>query len=559
MLGLLMLAGGLAEVVSLGAVIPFLAVLAAPETALSHPAAEFLFSMPGFVPLRHGMSGQLAENPTTLIILFATGFSLAALGAGGLRILLLWLSVRLANAAGADLGLEVYRRTLYQPYAVHVSQNTSSIISCITSKVGAVTGVLGSCLAIGCSAFISLAIIGALFFINYKVTLAALIGIGFSYAFIIKRFNTRLINNSGRLAREKTELVKAVQEGLGGIRDILLDGTQPIYCDIFSKADGRLRRASASNQLIAQSPRFFLEAVGMVMFAVLALVLAQGSEGVVSALPILGALALGVQRILPALQQIYAGWTGIKGAKASTQDVLEILEKPLPPEARLALPRPLVFKKSIEFNCVSFRYAPEAPWVLRRISFAIRKGSKVGIVGKTGSGKSTCMDLLMGLLEPSEGRILIDGKTLNKSLLRSWQRAVAHVPQAIFLSDSTLAENIAFGTPFDQIAMDRVQAAARRAQIADFIESSPKGYLGLVGERGIRLSGGQRQRIGIARALYKQSKILIFDEATSALDGGTEKAVLETIKKLNSNITVLLVAHRISSLRNCDEIIEIPS
>ena len=277
----------------------------------------------------------------------------------------------------------------------------------------------------------------------------------------------------------------------------------------------------------------------------------------VTALPVLGTLALGAQRLLPALQQGYAAWSSILGAQDSTKEVLDLLDQPLPPEASQLLPTPLTFKKMIQFESVKFRYISEGPWVLDNLSFNIPKGARVGFIGKTGSGKSTCLDLLMGLLEPSSGRIMVDGITLDQKNIRSWQLNIAHVPQTIFLADTSLAENIAFGVPRQDIDMKRVKEAARQAHIDDFIESSSKGYQALVGERGILLSGGQRQRIGIARALYKKASVLVFDEATSALDHETEQAVMQSIKDLSKDLTILIIAHRISTLKNCTQIIDL--
>ena len=575
LLSLLMLAGGVAEVVSLGAVIPFLAALAAPEKVLSYPVVDSLISALCHISSTFGLQFGTITNhqpqistthsqslssvfgPTALLLLLATAFALAALTAGAIRLLLLWASTRLANSAGADLSLEVYRRTLYQPYSVHVSRNSSTIISNITSKVGMVILTLSSCLTFGISSVIIISIVAALFAINPTVALISALGLGFSYALITKLFKKKMIQNSSRVSQEQTQVVKALQEGLGGIRDVLLDGTQPAYCHIYQLADSPLREARASITFIGQSPRFVMESIGMVLFAVLALGMTHGPQGTLAALPVLGALALGAQRLLPALQQGYAAWSGMLGAQASTKEVLELLDQPLPPEASQPLPAPLPFKKSIQFDSVKFRYTSETPWVLDKLSFNITKGTRVGFVGKTGSGKSTCLDLLMGLLEPSAGRITVDGIVLDRRKLRSWQRNIAHVPQVIYLADASLAENIAFGVPPENIEMKRVKEAARQAHIADFIESSPQGYQALVGERGIRLSGGQRQRIGIARALYKQATVLVFDEATSALDHETEQAVMEAIEGLSADLTILIIAHRLSTLKNCAHIIEL--
>jgi len=573
LLSVLMLVGGVAEVVSLGAVIPFLAAVANPGKVLSHPVVDsflsaftHLSSVIGlkFPPIANHQSAiptsqslSLVLAPTTLLSILAVTFALAALSAGGIRLLLLWASTRLANAAGADLSLEVYRRTLYQPYSVHVSRNSSAIISNITSKVGLVILTLSSCLTIGTCFIIIIAIVAALFVANTTVALLSALALGLGYVVITKVSSKKMLYNSTQIAKEQTQVVRALQEGLGGIRDVLLDGTQPAYCHIYQRADAPLRRAQASITFISQSPRFLMESIGMVLFAALALGMSHGPQGTLAALPILGALALGAQRLLPALQQGYAAWSSIIAYQSSTQEVLELLDQPLSPEASQPLPAPLPFKILIQFDSVKFRFTSETPWVIDNLSFNIPKGTRVGFVGKTGSGKSTCLDLLMGLLEPTSGRIMVDGIVLNQQNLRSWQRNIAHVPQSIYLADTSLAENIAFGIPPENIDIIRVREAARQAQIADFIESSPQGYQALVGERGIRLSGGQRQRIGIARALYKQVTVLVFDEATSALDHETEKAVMEAIEGLSADLTILIIAHRLTTLKNCAQIIDL--
>jgi ABC-type multidrug transport system fused ATPase/permease subunit len=220
-------------------------------------------------------------------------------------------------------------------------------------------------------------------------------------------------------------------------------------------------------------------------------------------------------------------------------------------------PPALPLQREIRFDRVTFSYSGAAPWVVDGLDLTIPKGSRVGFVGATGSGKSTSLDLLMGLLAPSEGRLLVDGREVEGAGVRAWQRSIAHVPQSIYLADASMAENIAFGMPAGAIDMARVREAARRAKIADFIESSPAGYDAAVGERGIRLSGGQRQRIGIARALYKQARVLVLDEATSALDSATEQSVMATINGLDRELTILMIAHRLSTVQGCDMIVEL--
>jgi ATP-binding cassette subfamily B protein len=271
----------------------------------------------------------------------------------------------------------------------------------------------------------------------------------------------------------------------------------------------------------------------------------------------LGALALAAQRLLPLVQQGYAGWTSMLGGQASLRDVLTLLEQPLPAYSVLPPPTPIPFRKEISLDDLHFRYSPDGPWVLRGIDLQIPRGSRIGLIGTTGSGKSTLLDIVMGLLAPTTGVLRIDDTLLDEANHRAWQTHIAHVPQAIFLADTTIAENIAFGVPFGQIDHARVHRAAQRAQIAATIESWPKGYDTFVGERGIRLSGGQRQRIGIARALYKHADVIVFDEATSALDSDTERAVMEAFDSLDEELTILIVAHRVSTLKDCDRIVEL--
>jgi ATP-binding cassette subfamily B protein len=554
-----MLVGGSSEVLSLGAVIPFLAALAAPEKVIDQPIVQSLF--PNIFHMSSVLGLHFNTIPTirphVLVLIFATAFALSAISAGGIRLLLLWASTQLANRVGADLSLEVYRRTLYQPYSIHVSRNSSTIISNITLKNSSVILTLSAWLTIGTSSIIIIAIVVGLSALTPGVTLIVALVLGLSYLLITKVSKKKMSLNSTRIAQESTQVVKALQEGLGGIRDVLLDGTQPAYCHIYQKADAPLRQASASIAFISQAPRFVMESIAMVIFAALALAMRQGTQGMTTTLPILGALALGAQRLLPALQQGYSAWSSIVAYQSSIQDVLELLDQPLPPEAFKPLAKPLPFRKMIQFDSVKFRYNSSSPWVLDNLSLFILKGSQVGFVGKTGSGKSTCLDLLMGLLEPTAGQILVDGHELTPKNLKAWQRNIAHVPQFIYLADTSLAENIAFGVPAENIDMKRVKKAASQAHIADFIESSPQGYQALVGERGIRLSGGQRQRIGIARALYKQATILVLDEATSALDHETEQAVMQEIEELSSDLTILIIAHRLSTLKKCEQIIEL--
>lgn len=539
----LMLLSAFADAVSLGAVIPFLGILTTPDLVFNHPVVADAVQAWGIT------SADQLVLPLTL------GFAVAALTAGAIRLLLLWGNTRLAYASGTDLSLEVYRRTLYQPYRVHVARNSSEVISGVSIKVAGAVALLLSLLTLVSSVVSLVVIIVVLVLIDPVVAMVAIVGFGASYGLIARIFRRSLYHNSQRIAHEQTQVIKALQEGLGGIRDVLLDGMQSVYCDVYRHANYPLQRAKGNIVFIGQSPRYVMEALGMVLIAALAYGLSRQAGGIATALPVLGALALGAQRLLPALQQGYSAWTTIAGAHASLADVVELLDQPLPAEAQQPAPAPLPFQDAIRFIAVRFRYGSDGPWVLDDFNLTILKGARVGFVGTTGSGKSTSMDLLMGLLMPTEGELLVDGQPISGNRIRAWQRTIAHVPQSIYLADSTLAENIALGVPRDTIDLQRVQQAASQAQISDFIESRAGGYDALVGERGIRLSGGQRQRIGIARALYKQASVLVFDEATSALDNATEQSVMAAIEDLNRDLTVLIIAHRLTTVKHCDTIV----
>ncbi|MFD2029636.1 ATP-binding cassette domain-containing protein [Ancylobacter dichloromethanicus] len=293
----------------------------------------------------------------------------------------------------------------------------------------------------------------------------------------------------------------------------------------------------------------------MVVVAVVACVTSVNSGGIAAVLPTLGALALGAQRLLPLLQQIYGAWASSTGNRQLLLDLVDLLRQGAPPA--LATDAKLSFNEGVEIEHVGYRYAKDGRSALVDINLSIPRGARIGIAGKTGSGKSTLMDIIIGLLEPSEGEIRVDGVPLTAANRYAWQRYIAHVPQAIFLSDASIAENIAFGVRYADIDLERVKHAAEQAELTDVIAALPQGYQTKVGERGVQLSGGQRQRIGIARALYKQASVLVFDEATSALDNETEAAVMSAIERLDRTLTLIVIAHRLSTLEGCDMIVRL--
>jgi ABC-type multidrug transport system fused ATPase/permease subunit len=471
---------------------------------------------------------------------------------------LLYVNTKLSYAIGADFSYEVYRRTLYQPYAVHVSRNSSEVISGVTSKVGMIiSGFLSPILNLIASIWLLGAILIALLAIDPLISMAAFLGFGAIYGAVILVTRKRLAIDSQRISQEYPQVVKVLQEGLGGIRDVLIDGTQEAFCRSYRSADVPLRHAQASGVFIGNSPRFAAEALGMAFIAVLAYWMSLQPGGVTSAITTLGVLALGAQRLLPMLQQAYQAVAQIRSNRVSLQDALDLLNQPIDVEVYADNAGALSFQKSIRLDNLGFRYGADTRMVLKGVNLEIPRGSRTGFIGTTGSGKSTLLDIVMGLLPATEGSVLIDGIPLQARTQRAWQRRIAHVPQSIYLADSSIAENIAFGMSRDEIDMDRVRQAAHQAQIADYFESLSRQYDTQVGERGVRLSGGQRQRIGIARALYKQAEVIIFDEATSALDNETERAVMDAIDNLGKDLTIMIIAHRLSTLQRCDQIVEL--
>ncbi len=547
-LAVLMIVASFAEVASIGALLPFLGVLTSPERIFAHELAQ------PFIHLLQIQSGQELLLPFTLI------FIAAAIFAGLMRITLLWAQTRFSRAIGADLSAQVYERTLYQPYSLHLSRNSSEILAGVSKASGLVGSLIQPAMLVCSSVAILVAVSLTLFAIQPIVALIVFLGFGLIYTAFVAITKRRILNNSQTIAAQQIRANKAVQEALGGIRDVLIDGTQPAYSKLYKQALMPMQLALASNQVVAASPRFGVESLGMVLIAGLSYTLASSSVtsgGVTNATLVLGALALSAQRLLPVLQQIYSAYISIKGNQASTQTALDLLDQPMPALALSGPVKPMTFQTGVTLKDLGFRFTAQGPWVLRHLNLQIPKGSRVGFVGVTGSGKSTLLDIVMGLLTPTEGTLLIDDNVVNTQNARAWQAHISHVPQAIHLSDTTIAENIAYGAPAELINLQRVKQAAQQAQISQTIEGWPNGYGTLVGERGVRLSGGQRQRIGIARALYKRANVIIFDEATSALDHETEASVMRAVEALGSGVTVLIIAHRLTTLKNCDQIVEL--
>ena len=540
----LSLAGAMAELLTLGAILPFLALLADPTVIRNYSRVGQLFDVFGWT------------EPVQILTGMTVLFGVIVLCAAGIRLVLTWTSVRLTQAIGHELGLRIYERVLHQPYGYHVAKNSSEILSGVLKVDAIVAGILTPSMDVMIAGIMAASILAGLLIIDWSVAILAAGSFGVLYWGLSTYSRRRIVANSRTISHAATGRVQVIQEGLGGIRDVLLDGSQSFHLSRFRGYDITFRQAFARNSLWGQTPRYLVEALGIGVIAGIAAVTAIRAGGMVDALPTLGALAIGAQRLLPLFQRLYAGWNSLTGNLGNLEDVAALANAPVLIGVRGA-PEPthLPFASDIALHGVGFRYRDDSPWVFRGISLRIPRGARIGFAGRTGCGKSTLLDLVMGLLPPSEGNIEIDGKALTPLNLRHWQARIAHVPQSIFLTDTTIAANIAFNEPSDKINLARVEAAARRARIHDFIATLDCGYGTLVGERGVRLSGGQRQRIGIARALYRHADVLVLDEATSALDGATEASVMDGVRELGTDITVLIVAHRLSTLTECDIVV----
>jgi ATP-binding cassette subfamily B protein len=478
----------------------------------------------------------------------------ASLAAGALRLQLAWSTQNFVLGLGHELAVEIQRRTLAQPYSYHVSRNSSEIVASLEKVQELVFVVLLQLMQAVTAAFIALFIIAALVRIDPFTAAVAALSFGTLYGLVSAFTRKRLARNSAITGSAYQQRVQLIQESLGGIRDVIIDNSQDVYLDEFRKVDRRFTQARATTAFIATAPRFVIEAAGMVVIAALALVISGREGSLAQALPILGAVALGAQRLLPLLQQLYNSWVHLAGNRAVASQVLVLLALPMDePSSPPGPAEALGLKDRIAFDQVSFTYPRRHQPALEDVSLTVDRGSRVALVGHTGSGKSTLADLLMGLIEPTDGQITIDGVPLDRTTRRAWQRGIAHVPQAIFLADASIARNIAFGVPPAEIDMARVVGAATSAQLEEFIASLPDGYETSVGERGVRLSGGQRQRLGIARAIYKDAPVLVLDEATSALDHDTEVAVMQALDQLGGEgRTIIIIAHRPSTVEGCD-------
>lgn len=534
----LMLAGAAAELVTVGAALPFLALVAETQISRVPPLLLDVLKLAG---------GSALIGAAFLLII-------AAVVAAAVRFALAWVSQRFVMEVGHDIAVLLFRGTLRQPYSVQIRANSSQTLAAVEKVQRVVHGVLQPTMQGLLASVIASFLILLLLWIDTLAAGLTALFVGVVYGVASRISNRRLRHNAEVYAGTISARTQVIQEAIGGIRDIVLDGSERVVEAKFNRLDRLYRLSQARGQFLSAAPRYVIEGAGLIALALVAVVISFRPGGVVEAIPVMGALALGAQRVLPLLQQVYHGWSQATGNYRVFLDVMDLLEEPTPPPpTRQSVPQPLQFQREIIFERVGFHYDAGRP-ILKGVNFRVAAGEHVGISGATGSGKSTLLDLMMGLLEPSEGTILVDGTRLDRANRRAWQASLAHVPQTIYLTDDSIAANIVFPRVETEADHTQLWEAAAIAQLEPFLTTLPDGLLTRVGERGIRLSGGQRQRIGIARALYRRPRLLILDEATSALDIATEERVLAAIATIDG-LTRVTVSHRPSALSRCDSVV----
>ncbi len=543
-----MLVNGLSEFISFASLFPFLNIITDPENILGNKYLNFF--------------AEIFQVQTYLqeLILVSSLFIITIIFSSFLRIINIRYMTKISALIGNDFGVIIYKNFLFQDYKFHINNNTSKLSSTITFEIDRTTNFILLCLQFIAALFLILFLILGFLSFSWQVGVPIIFLYFSVYLFFVLILKNKLIRNSKKIVNYTENQVKALDEGFDSIRDILLDQMQNNYIQSFRKIDYPLRDLIAKRYFYGVLPKFILESFGIILIIILSLFLVLNGFNKEFIIDFLGGIAVISQKLLPSLQICYSSWSNGTNFQSSVEKVINNLNLKENINSRKILKK-LKFNDKIELKNICYKYKDKEVFSLRNIDFKIYKGQKIGIIGETGSGKSTFLDILMGLLLPQKGSFLVDGVSIyskyNKDKILSWQNNIAHVPQSIYLSDNSFAENIAFGKNKSEINMEKVKEVAKLALISSFIESYPNQYEANVGERGIKLSGGQRQRIGIARALYKNAEVLILDEATSALDNKTEANIMESINNLKGKITIIIVAHRLTTLKNCDQLIEL--
>ncbi|ANF82685.1 ABC transporter ATP-binding protein [Acinetobacter sp. NCu2D-2] len=537
-----------AETAGVVSIMPFLSVLARPDIVQDNAALSWLYN-------------QFAFNSNQE---FITALGIASIvlvvGSSAFKTVTLHLVNRFTFLLRHSISARLLSGYLHQPYEFFLRYNPSELSRNVLSEIDQLQGGLIKPLSqLIAQGAVATAMMLLLFFYNPWIAISAAAMIGVLYGVIYTLVRKRLGDTGKARQAANGARFQACNEVLGGIKDVKITQAAETYQHKFNQSSRDFSRHQANAETLSQSPLYMVETAGYSGLIILALILMKQSNDIGQVLPVLGLYGFAAYRLLPSAQIMYRGFAQLKFSSAALDTVHQHLS--LPRQASRAASTVLAPQQEIRLQGIRFAY-PSAPdkSVLQDFELVIPANTSVGIVGKSGAGKSTVMDLLLGLLEPQAGTLSIDGQIIDSTNIQNWQAAIGYVPQHIYLADTSIAENIAFGVPAGQIDMQAVERAACAAQIHEFITKElPDGYQSKVGDRGIRLSGGQRQRIGIARALYRDPPVLLMDEATSALDSDTEAALNQAVNALAGQKTIVIIAHRTTSLHVCELVIELPS
>ena len=542
LLSLLIAINSITELLSIGAVIPFLLALTNPEKINKNIFSNFF-------------SNFLDLTNTNLIILFSIVFAIFIIISTSLRLLTIKTTCKFCASSANYLASKGYINFINQNYEFYLKNNSSNFINTLTLEMIKAQNSLEALLIIFSGSILTILILISLLIVNAQVTLIIFTCIFIIYLLIIKNIQSKLLKNSKIISLSNSNLIKMVQESFGGIREILINNNQRYFTKVFKKEDFFMRDKLETSKFYKKSPRYFIEAAGIILLILTSIyiVIVQKNENII---PVLGFIAFSFQKLLVSAQNIYGAWSSICSFNSSVLAVIETLSLIPRKDLKNGL-NPLRLKKSIVLRNITYKYKNQDYPILNGIDLSIKKGEVIGIIGKTGSGKSTLLDIINGLIKPLSGDLIVDNKKIYEKFesdnnLKMWQKNIAHVPQNIFLSNDTIMNNIAFGIEPNLVEKDRVIEAAKNSFLSDDIEKMKFKYKTFVGERGSNLSGGQLQRLGIARALYKKRDLLILDEITSSLDKNTEHQIINLIGRLSSDLTIIIIAHRLTTLKNCD-------
>jgi ATP-binding cassette subfamily C protein len=536
-----MLVGALLEMAGVAAIPAFVATLTNPDLIRNHPVGSVVLEWFG------------ADTQAGVTVLAGIGLAIVFVVKAVYLTAVAWVSNRFVFRWQVTLAGRLLGNYLGRPYAFHLRRNSAELLNNTNNDaMGVVSGVVLPLLQIGMEVLTLTAIFGLLLWVEPVTSLAAFGILGGSSYLFARVVRSRVIDLGRELRTHREEMIRAVNEGLGGIKMTKVLGRETHFLSRFEEASGGFARVGMVRAVLNELPRLVLEVVAVLgLLAVAAYFLSVGGS-TETLVPVLALMAVSVARMIPAFNRIVNGLNTMRWGRASLEAVYaDLVESDGVEAAAEALP-PL--SDRIRVDRVAFSYEGSEEPVLEDVRLEIRRGEALGLVGPTGSGKTTLVDLILGLLSPSRGRVIVDGVDL-KGREAGWRRQVGYIPQDIFLADVSIRENVAFGVPREEIDDEAVWKALERAQLADFVRTLPRGLATAVGERGVRVSGGQRQRIGIARALYDDPEVLVMDEATSALDTETEQVVMAAIERLKGGRTLILIAHRLTTVESCDRVV----